>query len=140
MLQACFALNIFFVFVGFVALGRWLNTHDPSNQELTFLGFGVFTFGIVLPAWLFQKLTQKLIAVRRQTEKIVAQYVAQWLETLAQFKDKEPLQDPKFWINMVLILFETIGENSRHPGMQALAEIAPILRHEIKSAERRKGN
>ncbi len=134
LLQISLVLNTLFLCLGFVALARWLQNHEPTQLEMIFVGFGVLVFGILMPLYVFNKITQKMIAIRRQTETLVAQYVSQWVSTFEEFDDDEPLKNPKFWLNMALILFESVGDNSRHPGLQALGEFAPLLRKEIKSS------
>lgn len=134
LLQTSLILNTFFLCAGFVALARWLQNHEPTQIELIFVGAGVLIFGILLPIFIFNQITKKMLAIRKQTEAMFAQYVSQWINTFEEFEDDEPLKNPKFWLNMALILFEALGDNSKHPGLQALGEFAPMLRKEIKSA------
>lgn len=129
-------MNVLLLCVGAVALYDYLQTHEPTNLQLVAVAAGVLIFGILLPAFAMSQVMKRLEKLRKQTEKIVAEYVSQWIASLKEFDDEEPLHNPKFWLNMVLLLMEVLGDHSRHPGLQALAEFAPILRTELRKASR----
>lgn len=129
-------MNVLFLCIGGVALYDYLQTHEPTNLQLVAVASGVLIFGILLPAFAMSQVMKRLERLRKQTEKMVAEYVSQWVVSLKEFEDEEPLHNPKFWLNMALLFMEVLGDHSRHPGLQALAEFAPILRTELRKASR----
>lgn len=137
LLQVSLFFNAFFVLLGFVALVRWLETQSFTHSELALVGIGTLIFGVVLPLYVFSLLTKLMQELREKTQALVTEAVAQWVSSFKEFEGQDPLQNPKFWVNMALLMFETVGDHSKHPGLQALAEFAPLLRREIKIAVRK---
>ncbi len=131
--QITLILNVLFTCLGVVAMVRWLQSHDPTNLEMAAIGLGVLFFGIILPAYLFHESAKKMIEMKKRTEVLVTEYISQWMQSFEDYEDEEPLKNPKFWLNMTLLLFETIGDNSKNLGLQILAEMSPMLRKEMKS-------
>lgn len=129
-----YVLNVLMLMMGGVALYQYLQSESLTALQVVIVAGGVLVFGVLLPAWIVSQLMRQMEELRRQTERVVAEYISKWLESFEEFKDDEPLQNPKFWLNMGLLMFEVMSEHSQHPAVQALAEFTPILRREIKSA------
>ncbi len=136
-LQISLFLNVFLFGFGMVALVRWLQTHDVTSIEMSLVGMGVVIFGMVLPFYIFSQITKLILESKRQTEKLVAQYVSEWILAIRDHEEGDALKDPKFWLNMALVLVETIGEHSKHPVLQVLAELAPVFRKEFKAVAKK---
>jgi hypothetical protein len=132
----CYIMNIVLICVGAVAIHSYLETHDPSNLQLIGVALGVLIFGIILPAVAVNQMIKRIEAARLRTEKIVAEYVSQWIASFKDYEETDPLHNPRFWINMGLLMVEVVGDNSRHPALQAMAEFSPIMRAELRKASR----
>jgi hypothetical protein len=136
-LQAFFALNVFFIAFGIMALVEFFKTHDPSALSLVAVGAGTFVFGIFLPMYLLAQLGKVVNELKTQTEHMVAQWVSGWFENYNQF-DGDAISDPRFWLNMGLLTMEIFGEHTKHPAARLIGEFAPVLRQEIQKQTHKK--
>ncbi|MDZ4678060.1 MAG: hypothetical protein SGI74_11205 [Oligoflexia bacterium] len=136
-LQGFFAVNVFFIMFGIVALIEYFKTHEQSVLTLTAVGAGTFVFGIYLPIYLMAQLGKVIKEIKTQTEHMVAQWVSGWFENYNQYEE-DAIKDPRFWLNMVLLTTEIFGDHSKHPAARLIGEFAPILRQEIQKQTHKK--
>lgn len=104
--------------------------------QLGVIGALTLVFGMILPLILFKYLSNEVAVTRVKVEERVSHWIAQWFETHAKHGDK-PLQDPTFWLKIILLTVESLAPQSRHPIAQFLGEFAPTLRREIEAERSR---
>jgi hypothetical protein len=77
-LQVTLALNVLFICWGLNAGIRFLQTHEMANLELFFIGLGVLTVGVILPAWGLYKLEQQINRMRTMMMELISKFIATW--------------------------------------------------------------
>lgn len=130
MLQVLLGLNVLLIAWGFVAALNYFKTHDVAALELAGVATATLLVGILLPLYFIYKIEKQIIDLRHKTEKMVASWVALWLENSQDFEN-EAYRDPIFWMNVVLLSVESASEYYEHPVLDIFAEFSPILRQEM---------
>ncbi|HEX4925065.1 MAG TPA: hypothetical protein VFV50_13315 [Bdellovibrionales bacterium] len=104
--------------------------------QLGIIAVCTLVFGIIMPLVLFKYLSNEVAVARVKVEEKVSHWIVQWFETHAKHGEK-PLQDPAFWLSIILLTVESFAPQSRHPIAQFLGEFAPTLRREIETRRER---
>jgi hypothetical protein len=131
MLRTLLVLNALMVSVGGVLFFEYLRTHDVAARDLFLIGLGTLIIGFILPYLIWRRVSHTLHEIKVQTEKAVAHWVAGWLESLKE-SPEDPFRDPRFWANIGLLSAEVLCENSHHPVVRTLGELAPMIKRELR--------
>ncbi len=123
-------LNFFFVAWGAVALLRYLQDHDVSALELSFVGLLTGIVGFVLPWLVLFLVAREIRRLRKELESRAMAAVAVWLEGLKS-SNEDLIKNPLFWTKLGLAVAEALLRDVRHPAALIFTELAPVLRSEI---------
>lgn len=88
-------------------------------------------FGLLLPLYCFHRISRILVRTKDDLQKAAQNIVAEWLKAAHRFGE-DPFRNIEFWLHIVLIAAAYIGESSRHPAAQVAAELAHLVRRELK--------
>jgi hypothetical protein len=116
-----------------LALRELLTNSMKASSQAAIAGALTVLFGIFLPMLISFFMTRALLEAKRSYEEMVAQWIAKYMYEWQQSGDK-PFQNPLFWANMMIVTVEIFGRQSRHPAMQIISELAPLIKKEMNKS------
>ena len=133
-------LNVLVVATGLVAgIHHYLQAaelNQPIAWPLMVIAALTIIFGAILPSILIRRISAKATLAKQQLEQTARTWIAEYLRQAANYE--EPFHNSDFWIQMLLLTVECASQYTRHPVAVWVAQMAPLLREEIKKAEKPK--
>jgi hypothetical protein len=108
-----------------------LESYEHNQVELIVTGLLTLIFGLLLPQAALYMMGRALNRVRLEMQNTVREILKSWNETSMAFGPK-PFQNVEFWLQILLLAGEQTGRMSGHPMAQIAAEMAYLVRQELR--------
>lgn len=103
-------------------------TGDSVKLNFLVVALVTFSFGFLLPVYIFSLITRKIDSLREQIVDKIQKILTAWQEQSQSFQQS----DLTLWLYLFLLSVELVAPMSKNTTLQVGSELSYLLRQEIK--------